>query len=208
MDMKLLLGKRSVRISYLIFSIISLTISSTWFYAELIHSKSPVELYGLWKWSISEPDSAIVDIAKVYIPKRSIILKSEAENNTAEIEFIYDFKYKIGCWLWPDYDNDIFESAFCDLIEKLSFGDLTGRSFEFKFGNDDVYLLYELADFNTEYGNAYMVNIFLPDKKLVLLMTGYDIDVMESIKIIKKVVYNNERIDFKLVGEIKKEDNL
>jgi len=206
--MKILLKNRWARISYLLFSIIALIISSTWFYVELNYSKSPVKLYGLWKWSLSKPDSAFVDIAKVYIPKRSIMLKSESENNTAEVEFIYELKYKIGCWLWPDYANDIFEFAYFDIIEKLSFGDLTGRSFEFKFGNDNVYLLYELADFNTKHGNAYGINAFLPEKKLILLMTGYDIDVMESIKIIKKVVYNDERIDFKLVGEIRKEDNL
>lgn len=208
MDLKKLFGKKVLKVSYLIFSIIALIISSTWFYTELNYSKSPKELYKLWKWSIPAPDSAMMGFAKVYIPKPSIILKSEAQNNTAEIEFIYDFKNKIGCWLWPEYGNDIFESVYYELIEKLSFGDLTGRSYEFKFGNDNVYMLYELADFNTEHGNAYGINAFLPEKKLILLMTGYDIDVMESIKIIKKVVYNDERVDFTLVGEIRKEDNL
>ena len=137
-----------------------------------------------------------------------MILKSEVEDKEIEVEFIYDYKYLIRCVLVPDLRYDFFEDAFYLTMDQISFGDITGRSYEFMFDSDHVFMLYEVAAFAEEKGNAYLSTVFIPEKKLWMIIGDGDLDVSKTLHIIKEIIYDNKNVGVSLVAEIRNEDNL
>jgi len=193
--------KVSIIVLYFLFSLFIALLSLIWFYTELVYSRSPVNIYNRWKASISRPDSVIYIDSKMYIPENSIILGSSQQENYVKVEILYDRNYLIGCYLVPTMDYDFFLSTYLTLVEKIDFGDLAGRYYNFMFENDIVFMLYEIEDFYTESGIQYLMTAFFPEKKLYLIISGSDLDVAKSISIIKIMVYNNKDIDVYLISD-------
>ncbi|UCE64947.1 MAG: hypothetical protein JSU85_08660 [Candidatus Zixiibacteriota bacterium] len=208
MDLKIIFNKKAFKIAYFILSIILFMVGLSWFIIEYEYSKSPIAFIALRIGSISKADSISFGGTRIYIPVNSIITESDLQENLLEVKFIYEYKYVLTCLLMDNVHPDYYTDTFYNFIENISFGDLTGRSYHFKFNSDDVYILYEIADMNTEDGNHYAVNAFLPDKKLVLFISGIDLDVMKTINVIREIVYNDVEKGISLVGEKRKEDKL
>jgi len=193
--------RRAILPTYFIISIFLVAFCGIWIYTELLYLKNPIEFYDRWKITISKADSAVYQDSRVFIPKGSIILDSSLHDSFASVEFLYNYNYLIACYLVPNKDYEFFVSTYLTLIDTIVFGDLAGRSFRFRFGSDTVFMLFEIENYYTKLGSQYLITVFIPEKKVYLIMTGSDLDVSKAIELIRTLIYKNENISVELIDE-------
>lgn len=184
-------------------SIICLLFLSYLVFIQLDDSVEYMTLNYFGRLLLNPPKTVDLHGTKLYLPRGSFVDNIKESDNLISgiIHFRYKYKYINTLIFFKNkkLSTDLMRNFFLDDAENFVYGDILPLIYVYQVDGESVYMAHRFEwDLKSLKGLPIVTNVVIPDRNFDLIFSLRNENTHDILNLIKKFVYNDQNIEFKL----------